>query len=174
MSCFLVISLVKAGQRFGGSGGQDFDDSLLVNFTHTHYLSGLIIFSEHEYPWYQFIYRSASDNQSLIVSLTHGNYGGSINSTHTYHLDDDERVDEVTVGFSNYLFGDPNNNHFSTVLIKGLQFRTTKGRTIPPDFPLLNSDIRSERFPGYILGYAAGSSALAIDQLQFVWYRTKK
>lgn len=174
----LGILPIKVGQKFGGLGDggplQSFDDSTSPNFTYAHYLSGLTVFYKYDYPWCQFIYRSAYDNQSVVLSRIRGNYGSSIDSTHTYHLDADERVDEATVIFTNHVFGDPDKEHFKTVIIKALQFRTTKGRFIPPDFPPFDGDIRSERFPGYTLGYVIGSSALAIDRLQFVWYRTKK
>ena len=97
-----------------------------------------------------------------------------MNSTHTYHFDDDERVEEVIVISSNQDFVNGNKIPFTTVIVKGFQFITTKGRTIPADISHINGDGRSERFPRYVLGYVTGKSGLAVDQLQFMWYRKKK
>lgn len=170
----LDISLIKAGQLFGGNGGANFDDSLLLNFTPNHYLSGLIISNTNRTHVCQFIYRSPYTNQSRILSPVHGNLGRPMKSTHVYHFDDDERVEEVTILSSNQTYTTSKKTSFTTVIVKGFQFITTKGRIIPADIPLIDDDIRSERFPGYILGYVTGKEGLAIDQLQFMWYRAKK
>ena len=176
MNFFLVcldLSLVKVGQPFGESVGQDFDDSLLANFTYTHYLSGLIISNIDEYPSCQFIYRSPCDDGSLIFSPIHGNYERPMNLTLKYVLDVDERIEEVMMISSKHIVHDPNRDHLNTVAIKKLQFKTSKDRFIPARNRLVYGDFQSERFPGYTLGYVTGKAALAIDQLQFVWYRTK-
>ena len=170
----LGSSLIKFGQRFGGSGGASFDDSVLVNFTYAHYLSGLIISNVDDIQACQFIYRSPYDNQSLILSPVHGNHGNPMESTYIYHFDDNERVDEVTVVSCNQTYGTPGGSSFTIPIVKRFRFKTTKGRLIPADIPPIDSDIRSESFSKHDLGYVTGKSGQSIDQLQFVWYRTKK
>ena len=99
-----------------------------------------------------------------------------MNSTSTYHLEHDEKISEVRVKSSDMTFITPAKNLFTTRIVKGLQFITTKGRHIPSDVIVEHDDdvVESESFPGYTLGYATGRTGLMIDQLQFFWYRTGK
>ena len=170
----LDISLIRAGHPFGGNGGDNFDDSLLLNFTSTHYLSGFIISNTNQFDACQFIYRSPYENQSLILSPVHGSFGRPMHSTRIYHFDDDERVENVIVISSDQTYGSPGKTYYTTDIVKGFQFITTKGRTIPADISHINGAGRSERFPRYVLGYVTGKVGLSIDQLQFMWYRIKK
>lgn len=97
-----------------------------------------------------------------------------MSSTHTYHLDDDERVEEVKMVFSNKGYWINGKDNFTTLIVNGFQFKTTTSRIIPADIPLVGSDIKVERFPGHILGYVTGKTGVYIDQLQFMWYQTRK
>ncbi len=63
---------------------------------------------------------------------------------------------------------------FTTKIIRGLQFITTKDRRIPPGISLTGDDVETEQFLGYTLGYVTGKSGLRIDQLQFFWYRVEQ
>jgi hypothetical protein len=63
---------------------------------------------------------------------------------------------------------------FTTTVIRGLKFITTKGRRIPPGIPLTGNDVVTEQFLGYTLGYVTGKSGLRVDQLQFFWYRSEE
>ena len=170
----LETSLIKAGQIFGGDGGEFFDDSLLPLFTYTHYLSGIILSKSGKFDACQFIYTSLRDNQSRIESIVHGINGRPIDSAYAYYLDKDERIEEVSVTSSNVTFVVVNvaNSFYKTKVTKGLKFLTTKGRTIPSGALRAGGDMQSERFSGYTLGYATGRSGLVIDRLQFFWYRT--
>jgi hypothetical protein len=96
---------------------------------------------------------------------------GAIGSPHEYHLDDDERIEQVRVKSYHEQFG---SDGAIAKLIRGLQFVTTKGRIIPPSIPLKRYQVEFESFLGYTLGYVTGKSGTKIDQLQFFWYRTKQ
>jgi hypothetical protein len=122
----------------------------------------------------QFIYSSSHDNQIQTESPVHGGYGERMNRTHKYHLDDDERIKKVQVKSSPWTFLGDDGVRWTTQIIIGLKFITTKNRTVPSDIPLTGNDVESEYFPGYILGHVAGKSALRIDQLQFFWYRVEE
>ncbi len=167
----LETLLIKAGRKFGGDGGSDFDDSSSPNFTYSHYLSGLLFSGIFGFDGCQFIYKSSPDNQSRIQSSVHGNGGNTINSTHKYYLNADERIEEVRVKSYNVQFG---SDRVIAKIIRGLQFVTTKNRTIPPDILLTGDQVESESFRGYTLGYVTGKSGQSINQLQFFWYRTKQ
>ena len=98
-------------------------------------------------------------------------------STSIYHLEHDEKISEVRVKSSDITFTTSAKNLFTTRIVKGLQFITTKGRQIPSDVIVAGDDddgVESESYPGYTLGYATGRAGLMIDQLQFFWYRTGK
>jgi hypothetical protein len=167
----LETLLIKAGQKFGGDGGGDFDDSSLRMFTPSHYLSGFVFFDIENFDSCQFIYTSSHDNQSRIASNTYGLYEGEINSTLEYHLNDDERIDQVRVKSYEVKF---TSSGQITKIIRGLQFVTTKGRSIPPGILLTGYNVQFESIPGYTLGYVTGKTGVRIDQLQFFWYRTKQ
>lgn len=169
----LETFLIIAGEKFGGDQGDPFDDSQLSNFTYNHYLSGIRFSNLSRVESCQFIYRSSHDNQSRIESLVHGGYGDQFNSSFNYELEEDERIEQVSVKTSWLDFYNATNFPFTKKVIVGLQFTTTKNRSIPPGLYLIGDGVRYERFPGYTLGYATGNDALKIDQLQFFWYRTK-
>jgi hypothetical protein len=98
-----------------------------------------------------------------------------MNTTYEYHLNDNERVEKVQVKALLEPFINPNNRlKFTTKIIRGLKFITTKGRRIPPGIPLTGNDVETEQFLGYTLGYVTGKSGLRIDQLQFFWYRAEE
>jgi hypothetical protein len=165
--------LIKAGRKFGGDGGNDFDDSFLPNFTSSHYVSGILFSDIVDFNACQFIYKSSRDNQSRIVSIVHGNGGKKINSTYIYNLTADERIKHVQVRSFYKTFYSSNAYVVDTrKVITGLKFITTNNRTIPPNFNIIRNDVESEEFLGYTLGYVTGKSDEQIDQLQFFWYRT--
>ena len=121
-----------------------------------------------------FIYTSSQNNQTRIESPLHGPSHGKKDSAKEYHLNDDERIEEIFVKASDVFFLGQNNTVNRVKVIKGLQFITTKGRQIPPDIALTGDDVNFEHIPGYTLGYATGKTGSKIDQLQFFWYRTKR
>jgi hypothetical protein len=98
-----------------------------------------------------------------------------MNTTYKYHLNDNERVEKVQIKALFETFINANNGlKFTTKIIRGLQFITTKGRRIPSGIPLTGNDVETEQFLGYTLGYVTGKSGLRIDQLQFFWYRSEE
>jgi hypothetical protein len=167
----LETLLIKTGRKFGGDGGSDFDDSSSQNFTYSHYLSGFLFSGIFGFDGCQFIYTSSYDKQSRIESSVRGNGENTMDWTHKYYLNADERIEEVRVKSYNAQFG---SDRVMAKIIGGLQFVTTKNRTIPPDISLTGDQVESESFPGYTLGYATGKSDQNINQLQFFWYRTKQ
>ncbi len=167
----LETLLIKTGRKFGGDGGSDFDDSSLPNFMYSHYLSGLRFSAMFGFHACQFIYKSSYDNQSPIESIIRGNGGNTIDWTHNYTLNADERIEQVRVESHNIVVG---RDRVMAKIIGGLQFITTENRTIPSDISLTGDQVESESFPGYTLGYVTGRSGQKIDQLQFFWYRTKQ
>jgi hypothetical protein len=166
--------LIKAGRKFGGDGGSDFDDSLLPNFTYSHYLSGVIIFDTENFDSCQFIYTSFQQNQSQIESNIYGLHVSPTNRTGKYHLDQDERIEKVQVQSLEKRFSRHDESTFNLRMITRLIFITTKGRSIPPNTNLTGTGVEVEYFPGYTLGYVTGKSGSKIDQLQFFWYRTEQ
>jgi hypothetical protein len=94
----------------------------------------------------QFIYSSSHDNQIHIESPVHGNYGERMSGTHKYHLDDDERIKKVQVKSSPMTFSGDDDVRWTTQIIIGLKFITTKNRTIPSDIPLTGNDVRLNIF----------------------------
>ncbi len=164
--------MIKAGRKFGGDRGNDFDDSSLPNFTCSHYVSEILFSDIDGFDACQFIYKSSRDNQSRIESNVHGGDGKKINLTHKYYLNADERIKHVQVGLFYKNLYSSNVYVVTRKVITGLKFITTNNRTIPPDFNLTGNDVQSENFTGYTLGYVTGRSDGKIDQLQFFWYRT--
>jgi hypothetical protein len=172
---FLDTIFIKAGRNFGGDSGVDFDDSLLPNFTSSHYLSGFLFSDIDRFDACQFIYASSHHNQSRIESNVHGDDGRKmINATYKYLLQDDERIEYVQVKSSFMTFIPENTYSPTKKIIRGLKFVTTKRRAIPPDINLIGNDVESEHFPGYTVGYATGRSDQNINQLQFFWYLTEQ
>ncbi len=169
----LETVVIQRGRKFGDNVGGDFDDSLLPNFTYAHYLSGFRCSDVVNFNACQFIYSSSHHNQSQIKSRVYGANGQRMNTTYEYHLDDDERIVKVQVKLLLETFINAYNGlKFTTKIIRGLQFITTKDRRIPPGISLTGDDVETEQFLGYTLGYVTGKSGLRIDQLQFFWYRT--
>ena len=122
------------------------------------------------------MYRSPDNNinQSGIESTVHGVNGARMDSILKYDLDNDEKIEKVSVKSADMTFLSSDYSRFTAKVVTGLQFITTKGRYIPPGILLEDGEIESESFPGYTLGYAIGKTGLVIDQLQFYWYRTAK
>jgi hypothetical protein len=163
-------TLVKAGRKFGGDGGEIFDDSKLPMFTYYHYLSGFACNSMFGLDGCQFNYTSSDGNKSRVESIR-GNSGNKTDSTHKYNLNPQERIKEVRVISYGVQFV---KNGPTEKIIRGLQFVTTNNTIIPQNVPSTGSQDDSESFPGYTLGYVTGkSSDKRIDQLQFFWYRTE-
>ncbi len=169
---FLDITLIIGGQKFGDDSGRDSDDSLLKNFTTSHYLSGFVFSDIDAFYACQFIYRTANDKESRIESSVYGEYGRKLNRTYEYHLNDDERIKEVQIQLVDKEFLRHDNSSLTIKIITGLKFITTKGQSFPPNIDLTGDGIQSESFPGYTLWYVTGKSALTVDQLQFFWYPT--
>ena len=171
---FWGTSLIKAGRKFGGDGGADFDDSLSPMFTVFHYLSGFIFSDVEQFRACQFIYTSSERNQTQIRANVHGDFGYRINTIYKFNLTDDERIEKVRVHSSYQTFTAGEKPRLTTKLIRKVGFITTKGRSIPPDLDLADNGVEFEQFPGYTVGYVTGRSGGNVDQLQFVWYRTKQ
>jgi hypothetical protein len=189
--------LIISGRKFGGDGGDNFDDSSSPNFTSSHYVSGFVFSDIDVFDACQFIYTSSHDNQSRIESSVRGYGGNKIKSTYKYYLTADERIELVQVKSFNeplddsndytynetlyesndYTYNerldDSNDYTYTQKLVRGLKFVTTKGQRIPPGPLLTGNDVQSENFTGYTLGYVTGRSGQKIDQLQFFWYRMK-
>jgi hypothetical protein len=55
-------------------------------------------------------------------------------------------------------------------MVRGLRFFTTNGRA-SPSLDHADGKLDTEQFDGYSLGYISGRDGLAIDQIQFHWYR---
>ncbi|CAF5012293.1 unnamed protein product [Rotaria sp. Silwood1] len=165
--------LIKAGQKFGGTGGSLFDDSSTKNFTCSHYLSRIIIRNDNDddmpLDWIQFIYSSSYDQNSVIEGQTHGFRRTS--EVSQFLLEKDERIYKIRGKLSNVTLSSQDGTLFSTILVRGLQFFTSKGRT-SRSYDHLEGEVFTEEYDGYTLGYATGRSGLFIDQLQFYWYRT--
>ncbi|CAF0969417.1 unnamed protein product [Rotaria sp. Silwood1] len=166
--------LIKAGQKFGGTGGSLFDDSSTKNFTCSHYLSRIIIRNDNDddgmpLDWIQFIYSSSYDQNSVIEGQTHGFRRTS--EVSQFLLEKDERIYKIRGKLSNVTLSSQDGTLFSTILVRGLQFFTSKGRA-SRSYDHLEGKVFTEEYDGYTLGYATGRSGLFIDQLQFYWYRT--
>jgi hypothetical protein len=164
--------LIKAGGKFGGTGGTYFDDSSLPGFMFHHYLSGIVTpVSNDDFDSCQFHYSSPYDNESRIESNVHGKFGQKMGSTQKFDLNQDEKIYKVQVNVFDMVFLISNGTLYTTKIIKALKFFTTKGRSIPPYSSQIGKTF-TEEFGGYTLGYVTGQSGQCIDQLQFFWYRT--
>ena len=164
---------MKYGRKFGGGDiGVTFDDSLSPWFTTSHYLSGVIYSYIHRFTIGGFLYTSLDDNQTHNDSDFSRFYRTEGNSSTKYELDSDERIGKVSVDCSNLNIYEINEISVPTRTVTGVQFYTTKNRTIPPYIKLRGENVQYEFFPGYTLGYVTGTAANEIGQLQFVWYRT--
>ncbi|CAF2679432.1 unnamed protein product [Rotaria sp. Silwood2] len=163
-------ALIKAGQKFGGTGGDPFDDSLTENFTCSHYLSGIIIRNNGmSLDWIQFLYSSSYNQNSVIEAKVHGiQEKGEVSR---FLLEKDEKIYKIQVKLSNVTLYWQDGTLFSTILIRGLQIFTTKGRA-SQSYDHVEGDVFTEQFDGYTLAYATGREGRYIDQLQFYWYRT--
>jgi hypothetical protein len=84
-------------------------------------------------------------------------------------LDENEKFIKVQVFYHNvsYYIG---NVLQSIPMIRGLRLFTTRGNA-SPSFDYGQSTVATEQFDGYTIGYVSGRSGLAIDQIQFHWYR---
>jgi hypothetical protein len=166
--------LVKAGTKFGGTGGSYFYDSLTKNFTYYHYLSGIItsISEKHDFLGsLQFLYSSYQDNQSFIESKVHGNDGWKPKNSQSFILEKGERICKVQGKLIHRTLTMRDTSQILVTLIGEIQFFTTKDR-VSPSYNQEDGNIFTEQFDGYTLGYVAGRSGLYIDQLQLFWYRT--
>jgi hypothetical protein len=164
--------LIKAGEKFGGTGGGYFDDSSLYAFTVHHYLSGIVTSADNnDFDSCQFLYSSFYDNQNRIESIVHGKFGQKMESTQQFDLNPDENIYKVQVNVIDIVSVDSDGIRYPSKIIKGLKFFTTNGRSFPP-YTFQAEKIFTEQFHGYTLGYVTGKSGLRINQLQFFWYRT--
>jgi hypothetical protein len=166
--------LIKAGLKFGGTGGSYFYDSLTKNFTYYHYLSGLITSVSEKRNFLgslQLLYSSSQNNHSLVESKIYGNDGWKPTNTERFILDKDEKIWKVQGKLIRRTLFMRDASRVLATLIGQIEFFTTKGR-VSSSHNQEDGEIFTEQYDGYTLGYVAGRSGLYIDQLQFFWYRT--
>ena len=166
----LDLSLVRVGRRFGGNGGDPFDNSYTEKFTRSHYLYGMTSpKNSFSIDWVQFLYASPHSPNHLIKSELLGTRKAT-DKEEEFLLGKNESIFRVHVKVENvtlYFDGVPK----LVPLIRGIRFFTTTGRSSPA-IQAERGKIFTEELDGYTLGYARGRKALLIDQLQFTWYRT--
>ncbi|CAF0869077.1 unnamed protein product [Rotaria sp. Silwood1] len=164
------IIFIKAGQKFGGTSGDYFDDSFLPDFT-CHHLSGITTYrNDDRMESYEFSYSSDDDNHNPIESQTHDNQNAIIKTQ--FEFDNDEKIERVEGQLINENIVFPNGTNITTSRITGLQFFSTKGRASPSYNGRLGETF-TENFDGYTVGFVTGRSNHYINQLQFFWYRTE-
>ncbi|CAF3974863.1 unnamed protein product [Rotaria sordida] len=163
------IIIIKPGQKFGGTSGDDFNDSLLPDFT-CHHLSAIGVYAHDDnIESYQFFYSLDNDNQLTIESQIHGNQDSKMITM--FEFDKDEKIDSVEGQIINENIVSPNGTNLTISRITGLQFFSTKGRASLSYNGQLGQTF-TENFDQYTLGYVTGKATHYINQLQFFWYPT--
>ncbi|CAF1128231.1 unnamed protein product [Rotaria sordida] len=163
------IIIIKPGQKFGGTSGDDFNDSLLPDFT-CHHLSAIGVYAHDDnIESYQFFYSLDNDNQLTIESQIHGNQNSEM--IRMFEFDKDEKIDSVEGQIINENIVSPNGTNLTISRITGLQFFSTKGRASLSYNGQLGQTF-TENFDQYTLGYVTGKATHYINQLQFFWYPT--
>lgn len=166
--CVLVLPSIKDGMKFGDEGGSSFDDSLLGDFTHSHYLRGLVTQHDTSFlEWCQFLYALPGDSENLLLSDTHGTRP-TTDVIHRFCLAENERISkvQVIVGDEIMYVGDIET---SVELVRGVRFFTTHGQASQP-INHIQGKLHTEQFHGYVVKYISGRRGLFVDQLQFHWY----
>jgi hypothetical protein len=169
--CFLVNSFIRAGTKFGGTGGDAFNDSSIRNFTCSHFLRGIIT-PRGMIPlnWFQSLYSSSHDPDQIIETNTHGSRPNT-DIEERFLFEKDEKISKIQLKIASIsLLVDGIKK--CAPLIRAIRFFTTKGRSTP-SIDHADGESFTEQFDGYTLGYMTGRAGLLIDQVQFHWYRTK-
>ncbi|CAF4763832.1 unnamed protein product [Rotaria socialis] len=168
-STIIDLPSIKSGTRFGGSGGDIFDDSSIRGFTNSYYLDGMTVGSQiSPLESCQFIYSCPGNSENILKSDVHGK-STLINTTDRLCLAENERINEVQIlvdGEILYVNDIPK----WVPLIRGIRFFTTNGKATQP-IDHLPGELCTEKIDGYTVGYVTGRSGLYVDQLQFNWYR---
>jgi hypothetical protein len=159
----------KIGSKFGGVGGGAFDDSLMHNFTCSHYLRGMVA-QRGFYPsnWFQFLYSSPSSPDQIIKGNIHGSRSKD-DIPETFILNNDERIYKIQVVYENTSYYKNKIKKIARA-VRGIRLFTTKGRSSPPLDHKTGTKV-TEEFIGYTVSYVSGKSGIYLDQIQFHWFR---
>jgi hypothetical protein len=87
-----------------------------------------------------------------------------------FELNPNEEINNITVHVGDRQIPNEFMNGGKTLLVVGIQFHTTSGRTSRVYGGSGEAKIEPD-LPGYVLGYVKGMCAGYIDSLQFVWYK---
>ncbi|CAF4132353.1 unnamed protein product [Rotaria magnacalcarata] len=150
-STIVDLPSIKAGTKFGGSGGDIFDDSSISGFTNSYYLHGMTIGSQiSPLECCQFIYSCPGNSENILKSDFHGK-STLINTTDRLCLAENERISEVQIlvdGEILYVNDIPK----WVPLIRGIRFFTTNGRATQ-SIDHLPGELCTEKLDGYTVGY---------------------
>ncbi len=166
--CVIDLPLLKSGSKFGGAGGDVFDDSSTRDFTPLHYLCGMITGYKMPLEWCQFLYCALDNPENIVESELQGTREKA-DIIERFCLTGNERINKVQVVVDSMILY-VNDIEKSVPLIQGIRFFTTNGQS-SRSIDHLKGDLYTEQFNGYTVGYVTGSSGLFVDQLQFHWYR---
>ena len=153
LSHALVPSLSTCGGKFGGEGGNPFQ-----NFTSPCHVSGVVMFLGMNFiEGLQLFYSCPSNLNENLTAPLHGSSAGTVKEE--LYLSGSERISkvQVIVGTS---YGET---------IKNIRFFTTSGRS-SASLAGITGTILTEEYVGCTLGYITGRAGLYIDQLMFHWY----
>lgn len=129
--------------KFGGSGGGEFNDLSIRNFTNSHYLWGMVTGSQMKpLEWCQFLCVSPSNATDVLQSESHGARQSTTNE-YKFFLDENDKINKVP-------------------LIRGVRFFITNEKA-SQSIDHLRDELCTEEFDGYTVGY--------VDQMRFCWYR---
>jgi hypothetical protein len=163
---------IKIGEIFGNSSNDSaFDDSLIENFTTSHYLRGIILRMDSDcLGWIQCFYSSDSHSDDILRGITHG-IREQTDVGEQFWLDNDEKVFKVQIKVDYVQLFKDGRPSMKPRIIRNLRFFTTNKRSTPK-IDQFGGEMYTEEFEGYTLGYLTGTSSRYIDQLQFYWYQT--
>ena len=165
---FSNVPLIKAGTQFGGTGGGPFDDSSMISFIPSHYLSGMLSGDNFGSPfaWCQFLYSSPDNPDNILESQVHGTRR-TTDEIERFILMRNERINKVQIVVDRQTLL-VNDIERSVPLIRGVRFFTTQGRQ-SSSLDHIEGERSTEQFNGYTVAYVTGRKGLLIDQLQFHW-----
>ncbi|CAF1300294.1 unnamed protein product [Adineta ricciae] len=166
-------SFVLSGQIFGHSNEKSFDDSLAADFKYLPYLNGFCAQDNDDgLESYQFFYLSPLNEKQIIESDVHGNQTKNFKKKFDFS-GKNERIIQVQGRLVKKSVSSSNGTNQTISVITGLEFISNEGRVSPLYSDELGEEF-NEQYDGYTLGYVTGRSAQYIEQLQFIWYRTKE
>ncbi|CAF1658942.1 unnamed protein product [Adineta ricciae] len=161
---------VRAGKRFGGTGGHSFDDFTENKLTYSHYLRGMMTGCKDDpLDWCQFCYSSLNDDCQMLIQAGLQGTTERSNTIEQFIINEDERINKVQV-VVNCVELLVNGARKLVPLVRGIRLFTKNGHT-SQSIDHLERDLYTEEFEGYFVGYVTGRSGLLIDQLQFHWFR---